>query len=54
MQPFRNMQPGIAEIGNKNFYVDDCFVSLSSVEAAIEVRRSLSELLAKRGFRLRK
>ena len=50
----KHCEPAIAEIINKLFYVGDCLVSLFSVEAVIEVRRSLSDLPAKRGFRLRK
>ena len=46
----KHYEPAIAEIVNKNFYVNDCLVSFPSVEA----RRSLRELLTKRGFRLRK
>ena len=44
----------ISEIIYNCFYVDDCLVSLPSVEQAIAAQRCLSELLSKRGFRLRK
>ncbi|CAH8494788.1 unnamed protein product [Dicrocoelium dendriticum] len=36
------------------FYVDDCLVSLSSVEEAAQFAHDICELLAKGGFRLRK
>ena len=44
----------IGEIVNNNFYLDDCLVSLHSVQEVIAVRKSLSELLVKRGFILKK
>ena len=46
--------PSISEIVHKNFYVDDCLVSLPSVDEAITIQKNLCDLLAKRGFRLRK
>ena len=46
--------PTILEIVRNNFYVDDCLLSVSSVEEAISAQRSLCELLRRRGFHLRK
>ena len=52
---FGHLSPSsISDIVFKNFYVDDCLVSLSSVEEAIAVQQKLTELLVRRGFRLRK
>ena len=52
---FDHLYPSsISEIVHNNFYVDDCLVSLPSVEEAIATYKNLSELLAKCGFRLRK
>ena len=51
---FGHLYPSsISEIVHNNFYVDDCLVSLPSVEEAIATYKNLSEILAKRGFRSR-
>ena len=47
-------KPVISSIINNNFYVDDCLVSLPSVEDAIYVYNSLTSILARRGFHLTK
>ena len=47
-------KPIITSVIKHNFYVDDCLVSLSSVEETIYVYKHLTELLAQRGFRLTK
>ena len=47
-------EPGISQIVQDSFYVDDCLVSLPTIQEAISAQRGLRELLAKRGFRLRK
>ena len=44
----------MSEIVTKHFYVDDCLVSLPSVAEAVTAQAQLSDLLSKRGFRLRK
>ena len=46
--------PSISEILHNNFYVNNCLVSLPSMEEAIATYKNLSKLLAKRGFWLRK
>ena len=46
--------PQIAEIVFKNFYVDDCLVSVNSVESAIQVVKDLRCLLSRGGFRVTK
>ena len=47
-------EPIVPSIVNNNFYVDDCLISVSSVQDAICVYHSLTKLLAQRGFRLTK
>ena len=47
-------EPGESQIVQDSFYVDDCLVSLPTIQEAISAQRGLRELLAKRGFRLRK
>ena len=37
-----------------NFYVDDCLVSVPTVKEAVTMQQKLTELLARRGFHLRK
>ena len=44
----------ISSIINHNFYVDDCLISLPTVEEAIFVHHDLTEILQKRNFRLTK
>ena len=46
--------PVISSIVNNNFYVDDCLVSLSSVQEASYVYHNLTKLLERRGFHLTK
>ena len=46
--------PTVSKVVHRNFYVDDCLISLPSVEEAVLVRTQLNEMLARRGFRLRK
>ena len=50
----RHFDPFISEIVHKNFYVDDCLVSVKNEKTAIEVVQQLSALLLKGGFKLRK
>ena len=47
-------EPLISKIVYRSFYVDDCLVSLPTTHEAILAQQGLRELLAKRGFRLRK
>ena len=47
-------EPSVSQIVQDSFYVDDCLVSLPTIQEAISAQRGLRELLAKRGFRLRK
>ena len=52
---FGHLYPSsISEIVPNNFYVDDSLVSLPSVQEAIAIYKSLSEILAECGFHLRK
>ena len=44
----------ISKIVYSTFYADNCLVSLPTVHEAILAQQGLHELLAKRGFRLRK
>ena len=46
--------PPISKFIRNSFYVDDCLVSVSTVREAILAQKYLREILAKRGFRLRK
>ena len=46
--------PIISSIINHNFYVDDCLISLPTVEEAISVYYDLTEILQRRNFRLTK
>ena len=46
--------PQISEIVFKNFYVDDCLISVESEQRAVEVVHDLRALLLKGGFNLRK
>ena len=46
--------PQIFEILFKNFYVDDCLISVESEQRAVEVAHDLRALLLKEGFNLRK
>ena len=50
----RLYEPLISNILYSNFYVGDCLVSLPTIHEAILAQQGLRELLAKRGFRLRK
>ena len=47
-------KPITSFVVHNNFYVDDCLVSLPTVEEAIYVFNSLTELLSRRGFHLTK
>ena len=47
-------EPLISKIVYSSFYVDDCLVFLPTIHEAILTQQGLLELLAKRGFRLRK
>ena len=47
-------KPIISSVINHNFYVDDCLISLSTVKKTIAVQHDLTEMLARRGFRLTK
>ena len=46
--------PQTAEIVFKNFHVDDCLLSVTGVESAIQVVKDLRSLLSRGGFRLTK
>ena len=46
--------PLVSKFIRNSFYVDDCLVSVSTVREAILAQKYLREILAKRGFRLRK
>ena len=46
--------PEITELVYKNFYVDDCLVSVNNPDHAIKVVENLRELFSKGGFKLRK
>ena len=44
----------VSHIVDRNFYVDDCLVSVTTPEKAIELSKNLTELLKKGNFRLTK
>ena len=50
----KHYDPEITELIYKNFYVDDCLVSVDSPDHAIKAVKNLRELLSKGGFRLTK
>lgn len=49
-----NFDEDVINTVKRNFYVDDCLKSTTTVEAAVNLASDLSELLAKGGFRLTK
>ncbi|XP_078495525.1 uncharacterized protein LOC144750934 [Ciona intestinalis] len=46
--------PSVATAVERNFYVDDCLVSVPNAEAGIRMAKDMRSILAKAGFRLTK